>query len=262
MKKRIFCTILSLAMAVSLSAHALAADATAAVVVNGRTMTNFDAERYGETTYTSLYGVTLALRPDAVITWENNQMVARAPDFTLSARVGASYLIVNGRYLHVPDGVRVDEAGDTLVPTRTLAAALGANVSWTGSVEYASAGTPLASGDSYYDAEVVDLLARVITHESGNQPLKGKIAVGNVILNRVASPSFPNTVSKVISQPGQFPGATRCKPNSESIIAAKLCLDGAMVVPGAYWFNGADKSCWASRNKSLVATIGGHAFYG
>lgn len=264
MKKRFSCALLGLALMIGLSSHALAAeDITAPVVVDGVEQTNFCATQYGDTTYTSFYGVTLALRPDAVITWENNQLVARADDFTMYARIGTNFLVINDRYLYIPDGVKVDDTGDTLVPTRVLATALGAAISWeNGSVTYAAAGTPLSSGSTYYDAATVDLLARVITHESGNQPLEGKIAVGNVILNRVASPSFPNTVTEVLSQPNQFPGATDCVANDESILAAKLCLDGAMEAPGAYWFNGAGKSCWASNNKSHIVTIGGHSFYG
>lgn len=264
MKKRFSCALLGLALMIGLSGHALAAeDITAPVVVDGVEQTNFCATQYGDTTYTSFYGVTLALRPDAVITWENNQLVARADDFTMYARIGTNFLAINDRYLYIPDGVKVDDTGDTLVPTRVLATALGATISWeNGNVTYTAAGTPLASGSTYYDAATVDLLARVITHESGNQPLEGKIAVGNVILNRVASPSFPNTVAEVLSQPNQFPGATDCVANSESILAAKLCLEGAMEAPGAYWFNGAGISCWASNNKSHIVTIGGHSFYG
>lgn len=264
MKKRLSCAVLCLALLMGLTARAAAEEAnvTADVIIDGVQMTNFKATLYGSTTYTSLYGVTLALRPDAVITWEDNQLVARAEDFTMSARIGTNYMVMNGRYLFIPDGVKCDETGDTLVPTRTLAYALGAEIGWEEGVTYKTSGGPLVSGDEFYSAEDLDLLSRVIGHESGNQPLLGKIAVGNVILNRVASPSFPDTVYDVVYQKNQFPGATDCTPNAESVIAAKLCLDGANVVPGAYWFNGADKPCWASRNKDTVAVIGGHAFYG
>lgn len=268
MTKRISCVLFCLAILMSLSAPAFAAGeenapaVTAAVTVDGVEMTNFHAALIDDTTYTSLYGATLALRPDAVITWEDDQMVCRAGDFTMSARVGSRYLAINDRYLFIPDGVKADEAGDTLVPTRTIAQALGAQIAWSGAVDFTSGGAPLESGADYYDADAVDLIARVITHESGNQPLEGKIAVGNVILNRVNSPSYPNTVYDVVYQPGQFPGATGYEPNAESVLAAKLCLDGAVTAPGALFFNGAGKDCWAARNKALVATIGGHAFYG
>ena len=48
------------------------------------------------------------------------------------------------------------------------------------------------------------LLAAIIYCEAGNQSMQGKIAVGNVVLNRVNSRKFPNTISKVIYQKGQF----------------------------------------------------------
>ena len=102
MKKRFSCALLGLALMIGLSGHALAAEnVTAPVVVDGVEQTNFHATLYGDTTYTSFYGVTLALRPDAVITWENNQLVARADDFTMYARIGTNFLVINDRDLHL-----------------------------------------------------------------------------------------------------------------------------------------------------------------
>lgn len=263
LKRRIFCLVLCLALTLGTTARAAdTAAVSVAVAVDGIALEHLSAVAYDGATYVSLYGVTLALRPDAVITWEDGQLVARAEDLTLSARIGASYLVANGRYLYVPGGVKMDDTGDTLVPARTLAAALGAGITWTGAVEFTSGGTPILSGDQFYNSVDLDLLARVISHESGNQPLAGKIAVGNVIMNRTKTSGFPDTVSEVIYQKNQFPGATDSTPNAESIVAAKLCLDGAVTVPGALYFNGVGKSCWASRNKTLLAVIGGHAFYG
>ena len=267
MRKRISCLVLCLVLMCSMGVTAFAAetpDSTATVVVDGVTMENFFAEGYDRTTYVSLYGMTLALRPDAAVTWEDNQMVARASDFTMSARVGASYMVVNGRYLYIPDGVKKDEAGDTLVPTRTIATALGATVAWDKDlgVVFTGGGTPLLSGDEFYNATDLDLISRVIQHESGNQPLAGKIGVANVIINRTTARGFEDSISEVIYEKNQFPGATNATPSAESVIAAKLALDGAVTVPGALYFNGAGKDCWAARNKTLIAVIGGHAFYG
>lgn len=269
MKKRFLCAVLSLALAVGLCPAALAAEEEAPavpkadVLVDGERMPNFRAEIYDNTAYLSLYGATLALRPDASVSWEEDRLVARAEDFVLSAKVGDIYLEINGCCLYIPGRVKFDSVGDTLVPARVLGRALGASVDWVdGDVCLTGGGTPLASPEGYYDATDLDLIARVIMHESGNQSLEGKIAVGNVILNRVNSPSFPNTVAEVLAQKNQFPGATNATPNASSLRAAQLCLDGAMLVPGAYYFNGVGRSCWASRNKSLIAIIGGHAFYG
>ena len=190
----------------------------------------------------------------------------------LTAFIGASCIVANGRYLYVPDQVQAGytpegDLASALVPVRTLAKALGASVSWEdGAVQISSNGEPLIPGDQFYDQDALFLLSHIIYNESGNQPMTGKIAVGNVLLNRVKHPSFPNTLYEVIYQPGQFypesTGAMEKTPNSGSIIAAKLCLEGAMVLPNAYWFNGVGRSCWASRNKECIAVIGGHAFYG
>jgi len=217
----------------------------------------------GWTTYVSFTPTALALRPDLTLTWEEGVFVARGEGVHMTARNGDLYLQINGRYLYIPGGVKAGEDGSAWLPVRTMAAALGAQVAWqNGRVELTTGGSPMTwEGRPYTDADL-DLVARVITHESGYQPFLGQIAVGNVIVNRVKSPAFPATVSEVVYQRGQFPHATDYAPTDQAILAAKLALEGAQVVPGAYWFNGAGKPCWASRNKALIATIGGHSFYG
>lgn len=264
MNKRITHALLCLTLLLGLSTTAFAEEtpATVEVTLNGEVAEGLSATIYDGTSYLPFYAGTLAIRPDAQINWEDGQFVATAADFTMTARAYDHYLVVNDRYLYIPDGIKADPDGTIYVPARTLAVALGAWIGWNDRVELCSGGVPLTAEARPYDDATLDLMARVITHESGYQPLAGKIAVGNVIMNRVNSPSFPNTVYEVVYQPGQFPGATSYEPNAESILAARLCLEGANVVPGAYWFNGAGKSCWASRNKATIAVIGGHAFYG
>lgn len=62
-----------------------------------------------------------------------------------------------------------------------------------------------SSGSSYAaGAGDLELLAAIIYCEAGNQPYEGQLAVGSVIMNRVASSSFPNSISGVIYQSGQF----------------------------------------------------------
>ena len=258
--KRLF---VSLALGLSLTlTPALAAGE---VTVDGRAVEAAATVREN-TTYVSLRAVVQALAPEAGIQWTGSCALAEGEDFTLTAQPGNCWLEVNGRALYVPQGVLLEE-GRTLVPVRVLAQALGAALTWDGAIQISTAGAVLpVSGAEFYDADAVFLLSHIIYNESGNQPMEGRIAVGNVLLNRVAHPSFPGTLYDVVYQPGQFyPEKTGCMektPNAESVAAAKLCLEGAVVVPNAYWFNGVGKSCWASRNKTCVAVIGGHAFYG
>ncbi len=237
------------------------------VLVDGVVIENAAPSVYEQTTYVSLRSVAMALRPDAVVTWEGDHAAVTAEGLTIAIYPQKSYFVANGRYLYLPHGVRF-ESNSTLLPVRALARALDAQVQWDandGSI-YINSGTgAIIPGDQYYDADCVYWMSRIIFAESGNQPLNGKIGVGNVILNRVKSPVFPNTIYEVIFQKNQFTpsrsGSIYREPNAESVIAAKLCLDGAVVLPSALWFNRAGSSSWASRHKSCVATIGAHSFY-
>ena len=93
------------------------------------------------------------------------------------------------------------------------------------------------------------------------------MAVGIVVMNRVKSAIYPNTVEGVLAQKNQFSTyqsgrlANRT-PNASSVIAAKLVLDGGVVteVKDALYFDSSSNS-WASRNKECVAVIGNHKFY-
>lgn len=225
---------------------------------------------YHDVTYVSLARAVKALEPDAVITWEGHDAVVRAEGLTIRLRVGDAYLEANGRYLYVPNEIIVG-AGQVLVPVRTIAQAMGGWVDWnssTGVVEVHSGGTPLVPGESYYDSDSVYWLSRIINAESGNQSLEGKLAVGTVIMNRVESPRFPNTIYEVIMAPNQFSpartGAINREPNAESVTAAKLVLEGVRVGGNSLYFVNPTTSpnSWAQRNRPYVTTIGAHAFFG
>lgn len=270
MQKRVSCVVLALALFMTMSVHAAAAESSHNIVVNGVELSTATVTKViNQNTYVSYWPVVAALYPDATVAWENGQSVARAKGLTLCVPVGAQYIVANGRYLYVADGVKV-ENGSILVPAQVLAKALGASVGWDGVNQCAvfqSGSGPIASGDSYYNSDSVYWLSRIIYAESGNQSLDGKIAVGNVILNRVASSQFPNTIKGVIFQANQFSpvsnGSIYNTPSTQSVIAAKLCLDGANTVGNSLYFVNprVSPNSWASRNRTCVATIGAHAFF-
>ena len=238
--------------------------------VNSTTLTN--VEVYNSTTYVSLRSISLLLSPGAQISWENNQAVVRTSKLTVTARPGNLYIDANGRKLYAANGVKLVN-GTTMVPVRVIAKAMGASVSWNASTQRAvvtSGSGTITSGDNYYNSDAVYWLSRIINAESNGESLKGKIAVGNVIMNRVASTDFPNSIYGVIfDKTGgtQFTpvanGTIYNTPSADSILAAKLCLDGASVVGNSLFFLNPviATSSWIAKNRAYVATIGNHVFY-
>ena len=185
---------------------------------------------------------------------------------------GEVYWEANGRYLWCENGVFVENA-KAYVPLRTAAKALGADVQWD-AVEFAALVTtgtaPIASGDRFYISDEVYWLARIIHAEAGAEPFRGQIAVGNVVLNRVRSELFPDTIYSVIfdTKNGvQFTptvnGMIYREPDEEAIIAAKICLEGYSIsYEILYFLNQAlAENLWVPRNRPYVMTISGHDFY-
>ena len=114
------------------------------------------------------------------------------------------------------------------------------------------------SGDKY-------LLARLISAEARGEPYIGQVAVGAVVLNRVDHPSFPNTISGVIYQPGAFScldDGQFDQPISESAFrAAQEALDGSDPSSGAiYYFNPRTATSAWIWSRPLIVQIGNHRF--
>lgn len=115
-------------------------------------------------------------------------------------------------------------------------------------------------------------LSRIIEAESKGEPYNGKIAVGSVVMNRVKSQLFPNTVKGVIFEyykgiPMFSPvqnGKIYNNPSNDSIKAAREVLNGVSNVGNATYFYNPDKaqSTWISNNKTYICRIGNHVFYG
>lgn len=121
------------------------------------------------------------------------------------------------------------------------------------------------SGNSEFTQSEIALLARIISAESRGEPYEGQVAVGAVILNRIAHPSFPNTLAGVIYQPGAFSclddGQVN-EPVSESAErAARDAMNGWDPTGGAiYYFNpntATSKWIWS---RPVITVIGSHRF--
>jgi len=235
----------------------------------------FKGYKIEDTTYVSLRTFCNALDKDLSIRWDQDSKTAcvEADGLTLSAREGDNYITANGRYFYVPDGV-LNDNGIILVPIREVAKVFNVKVNWSSRYWTIDLDTSdmkfIESGDQFYSEEDLYWLSRIINAESLNQPLEGKIAVGNVVLNRVADESCPDTIYDVIFDKKygvQFSvttnGTIYMDPSEESIIAAKICLEGYSVVGDSIYFVNPDigVSSWFENTRTFVKSIGDHDFY-
>lgn len=89
--------------------------------------------------------------------------------------------------------------------------------------------------DEKINSDDLDLMARIIYAEAGNCSDEEQLLVGNVIMNRVASSKYPNTIREVIYQKGQYSptwnGAINKKPSEKAIKNAKRILNGERFCP-------------------------------
>lgn len=114
--------------------------------------------------------------------------------------------------------------------------------------------------------EELDLFFRLVEAEAGNEDMRGKIAVANVVINRVRDNRYPNTIKEVIYQPYQFEpvrnGHIYKKAPADSKEAVLRALKGEEVVPRdtiSFWANYLNKSheLW---NLNITSRIGIHVF--
>ena len=106
----------------------------------------------------------------------------------------------------------------------------------------------------------------MIAAEARGEPYVGQVAVGAVILNRVKHPSFPNTISGVLYQPGAFSALNDGQWQKTEITesakkAAREALNGWDPTGGAiYYYNPAKTTSKWIYSRPVVTTIGAHVF--
>ena len=141
------------------------------------------------------------------------------------------------------------------------AAALGITLSGG-----ASGGNAVAASS---DAAIISadhrLLAKLVYAEARGEPYKGQVAVAAVVLNRVRSASFPNTISGVIYQSGAFScvsnGSINNTPNSSCVRAALEAMNGWDPTGGClYYYNPRATSDKWIRTRTVKTVIGNHSF--
>lgn len=118
---------------------------------------------------------------------------------------------------------------------------------------------------SKYTNSEIELLARIISAESRGEPYSGQVAVGAVILNRIEHPSFPNTLSGVIYQPGAFSclidGQINAEVYDSARQAARDAMNGSDPSGGAiYYYNPEKTSNKFMLSRPVLTVIGKHKF--
>ena len=191
----------------------------------------------------------------------------------MTVQEGAVYITANG-HVYYTVGEVINKNGSLYVPIRPLARTMNLTLSWNAGrrcVELSEEGRKSAFVSwANYNKDDLYWLSRIISAESRGEPIEGQIAVGNVVLNRVRSQSYPNTIYGVIFDrkhgtqfsPVSF-GTIYNTPSAESTIAAKLCLEGYSITDDALFFMNPRiaTSNWIAQNRPFLFSIGKHDFY-
>ncbi len=209
-----------------------------------------------------------------VYTEATEQVVITGTNLSITVKVGDPYITVNERIFYTGKKV-ISLGGWIFVPLTSMCKALNAKVTIRSGYydAFITSGDPTAVkwASEYYDATDLYWLSRIISAEAKGEPFSGQIAVGNVVLNRVRSSQFPNTVKGVIFDTKygtQFSpvssGTIYNTPTASAIRAAKVCLEGySLSTQMIYFYNPQiATSSWIGRTRPYIMTIGNHKFYG
>lgn len=125
--------------------------------------------------------------------------------------------------------------------------------------------TSASSKVNISDADI-DLLARIVRAEAQTEPFEGKVAVASVVLNRVDSPKFPNTIRDVIYQRGQFQPVTNGEINKTADKESRRAVYAALsdmrkIAKDSLFFYNPDIATnrWLDSRETAVI-IGQHVF--
>lgn len=130
-------------------------------------------------------------------------------------------------------------------------------------------GQNLAIPNSTISATEKDLMARLVNAEAKGEPYAGKVAVATVILNRVASPDFPNSITAVINQVSNghyaFTPVQNGQINQPADAASKAAVNEALAFRGQgsgslFFYNPKTATSQWIFSREVTVTIGNHRF--
>ena len=208
---------------------------------------------------------------DCSVSFGSGMLTIEAEGLKFEAKVGDMYVVSNGRYFFVENGVSIREDGQIWLSLTTMAKIFGCE--YTLDVDSKSAyltptGEYLEDGATYYNAQDLYWLSRIINAESRGEPFMGQIAVGTVVMNRVKSTIYPNTVHGVVFDGAQFSpavsGSVNNAPLEQCVTVAKIILEGYRLSDKIMYFyampaNSTYRNGFVNTEEEIV--IGNHYFY-
>ena len=269
------CTLLGSLSIAGFAATDFPSDATPTrVYLDGKEILKDECIILDSLTYVPLRAFC-ALFDDCTITWnkKTNTATVKSDALLLTAQQDNIYITANGHYYYTVGKIRNID-GRLYLPIRPLVRAFASELTWNASARCVEISTQnrksTAVAWANYNADEVYWLSRIISAESRGEPMEGQIAVGNVVLNRVRSKSYPNTIYGVIfdrKHGTQFSpvsmGTIYHTPAQSSVIAAKMCLEGYTLSDSILFFMNPRIATnnWISKNRPFAFRIGNHNFY-
>ena len=225
-----------------------------------------------DTTYIPLRAVSTLAGAGVAFDDKSRTAYISMQGFSMTVSEGAYIIMANERPImsYAPAVILSDNR--MYVPVRSIAKALSLGVEWRPerSVVLSGNPTPLIHADKYYNTDDVYWLSRIISAESRGEPLLGQVAVGNVVLNRMRHKEYPNSIYGVIFDKKygiQFSpvadGSIYRSPSYNSVLAAKVCLEGVSISDKILFFMEPNKSTssWIYKNRPYAFSIGNHYFF-
>ncbi len=261
--------VFSLAEHAKFEGHEIPVD----IVIND-TMINADAFLENGSTFVSVRGFCEALGATVLWNQAESSVTVTKNDITLTLYADKGYGVHWGNviYCTVPY-----YNGSVYAPVKTLTDIFGYALQWDGYYYRALVTAPDVTAvpqnciNHFYNTDDILWLARITQVECGNDIFENQLATANVIVNRVKSSQFPNSVYDVVfDRRGgavQFPPAFTNKiyltPKASCIIAAKCALNGDNNIGPCLFFlsKKLDSGSWVARNKTYYTSVGGHMFY-
>ena len=226
------------------------------------------------TTFVPVRPICTALGEGDIIWNDREKSVIVKGNNEIQFTVGEKYAIVNGKK-HILSAPSTIVDGRTMIPVRLFAESLGAQVQWDSilhsvDISVTDEKLPVVSTVTGRRKDELLWLARIVEAESAGEPASGQLAVANVVLNRVASKEYPNTIYGVIFDRNygvQFQpvanGTIYNTPSKKAVLASKKALAGENNIGKCLYFlnESIATNHWIVENRDYYTTIDNHSFY-